>query len=188
MMDPPTPPVVKHLEHHLGEATGGWGDKSRIQVLHFPARPEPGIVTYATLGLSDAVLPMGNGRTVRQELLLAVRAAFDPAAVAGMLTSFADYVVGQGRALLRGDVVGPSDPLIPGVEARAVYAAMPVVFPEGIDTMRESTPPTVFVWLAPLRVEDAEYVRFHGWSAFEDALERVPLDFWDLNRAPLPHD
>lgn len=178
-----TPPVVKHLEHHLGKSVGGWGGTSPIKILRFPDRPVPGVVTYATLGLSDAILAMPGGRTVREELLLAVYESVDGAALAGMLMTFAEYVAKGGRALLRGDVVGPSDPILPSVRARAIYATLPVAFEDGIETLSATTPPTVFVWLLPVPASDAHFVKSRGWEAFEDRLEAQPVDLWDLNRA-----
>ena len=177
--------LVEHLETHLGRIAGGWGDAADIQIVQFPDQPQRSVVTYSTLGLSSALLPIGQGRTVRQELLVSVNASFDSESVASFLVTFAEYVRGQGRALLRGDVVGPSEPLVPGVRARAVYAAMPVFFDDDFATYRGSSPPTVIVWLVPLPLEDAKYVRTQGWESFEDKLEAACVDFWDLNRAPL---
>ena len=177
--------IVQHLEVHLGKIARGWGDAGEIQVVQFPDQPQKGIVTYSTLGLSSTPLPMNQGRTVRQELLVSVDSSFKPESVASFLVTFAEDVRGQDRALLRGDVVGPSEPLVPGVRARAVYASIPVFFDEDLATYRGSSPPTVLVWLIPLPPEDAEFVKTQGWESFEDRLEAASVDFWDLNRPPL---
>jgi hypothetical protein len=177
--------IVQHLEGHLGKVARGWGDAGKIQVVQFPDQPQKGVVTYATLGLSSTPLPMNQGRVVRQELLVSVNSSFESKSVASFLLTFAEYVRAQNRALLRGDVVGPSGPLIPGVRASAVYASLPVFFEDDFATYRESSPPTVLVWLIPLLPEDAEFVNTHGWEAFEDKLESAAVDFWDLNRPPV---
>lgn len=177
--------IVQHLEAHFGKIARGWGDAGGIQVAQFPDQPQKGIVTYSTLGLSSIPLPMNQGRTVRQELIFSVESSFDARSVASFLVTFAEYVRAQNRALLRGDVVGPSDPLIPGVRASAVYASLPVFFDDDVATYHGSSPPTVLVWLIPLPPEDAEFVKAQGWESFEDKLEVASVDFWNLNRAPL---
>lgn len=177
--------IAQHLEQHLGTIAEGWGDRGGIQVVRFPDTPEPGVDTYSTLGLSETALPMSGGRAVRQELLVTVYASYDRTAVASFLLSFAEYIASQKRALLRGDVVGPSIPVIPGVRANAVYASMPVFFPDEFSTFRGSDPATVMVWLLPLPPVDAELVKSQGWDAFEDRLEAEAVDFWDLDRPSL---
>jgi hypothetical protein len=177
--------ITKHLEDYLGTIARGWGDKGDVQVVQFLDQPQKGVVTYSTLGLSLTPLPLNESKAVRQELLVSVDADFDPRQVSSFLVTFSEYVRGQKRALLRGDVIGPSEPLIPGVQARAVYASLPVFFAESFATYCRSIPPTVLVWLIPLPCEDAEYVKRHGWESFEERLETMPVDFWDLNRPPL---
>lgn len=151
--------LVEHLESYLGEIGRGWGDSGDIKVIEFPDQPMEGVVTYATLGLSSTALPMSEGRTVRQEFLVSVNSSFEPERIASFLSTFAEYVRGQDQALLRGDVVGPSVPVIPGVRAVAVYASIPVFFDDDLAAYEGTSPPTVFVWLIPLPAEDAEFVK-----------------------------
>lgn len=180
--------IVEHLEAHLGTIAGGWSRKSEtqsLQVVRFADRPDPSVSTFATLGLSRHVLAMPREREVRQELLFAAHDRYPADRIASFLLSFAEYVGDRHRALLRGDVVGPADPLIPGVAATAVYASLPVVYPDGLATFRGSEPPTVLVWLIPLLPDEAPWVKAHGWSAFEDRLEAAEPDLFDLDRPPV---
>lgn len=94
-------------------------------------------------------------------------------------------MLAQNRALLRGDVVGPSAPLIAGVRVCGVYASNPVFFDDAFATFAGSTPPTVIVYLIPLPREDAALVRSLGWEAFEEKLEVSEVNFGDLNRPPV---
>ena len=98
--------VVQHLEAHLGKIARGWGDAGAIQVVQFPDRPQSGVETYSTLGLSSSPLPMGEGHTVRQELIVSADSSLNPKLVASFLVTFAGYVRHHNRALRRGDVVG----------------------------------------------------------------------------------
>ena len=181
--------VISHLEQHLGPIQEGWkpsaGD-SRIHAVHFADRPNPGVDTFTTLGLSRTPLPMSNGRAVRQEFLISVYPRYPQRDIASFLTTFAEYVLSMNRALLRGDVIGPFKPLIPGVQAAAVYSSMPVFFEREFATYSGSTPPTVIVWLVPLVGPEPEFIRTAGWERFEEELERSEnVDFWSLDRAPV---
>jgi len=82
---------------------------------------------------------------MRQELLFATYDIYPASAVASFLLTLASFVRSTGKALLRGDVVGPSTSLIPGVAANGVYAAMPVIFPDGIVKYSDSSPPTIAI-------------------------------------------
>lgn len=183
--------ILEHFEKHLGPLADGWkvtnppSKEAEIRVVRFPRMPSAGATTFATIGLSDQVVTFAAGRAGRQELLFAARDEYPPGQVASFLLTFADFIKSSSLALLRGDVVGPSAPLIPGVAANAVYASVPVVFPPGIETYREASPVTVIVWLIPLMSSEAEFIRRSGWSQFEDLMEKRDPDLFDLNRAPI---
>jgi hypothetical protein len=98
-----------------------------------------------------------------------------------MLT-FSNYILARNQALLRGDIIGPSEPLISDVAVNSVYASIPVLFDEGFSTYTDSSPHTVMVWLIPLLTEEANFVKDRGWSLFEDVLELENPDLMDLNR------
>jgi hypothetical protein len=177
--------LIDHLERSLGKISGGWnlpGKDGALQVVRFLDQPNVGVSTYVTLGVSRAVLPLGNGREVRQELLISAHDEFDPEQVASFLLTFSEYFLNQRRALLRGDVVGPSSPLIPGAEVVAVYASLPTMFGDEFWTFSGSTPPTVLVWLIPVHDEEVAFIKANGWSAFEDLLEARNPDLCDLRR------
>jgi hypothetical protein len=183
--------ILDHFERHLGLLTGGWkatnlqSDESEIRVIRFPRTPYLGATTFATVGLSDHVVTLSGGRTVRQELLFATRDEHPTVQVASFLLTFASFIKSNSLVLLRGDVVGPSAPLIPGVAANAVYASVPVIFPPGIETYRGTSPATVVVWLIPLMKSEAEFIRGSGWSRFEDLMEEKDPDLLDMNRSPV---
>jgi hypothetical protein len=178
-------PVVEHLEHYLGRIQQGWGpsEDGSIQIVRFANRPHKGVSTYATLGLSDQIKTLGGRRKVRMELVFSARDGFASEDVASFLLTFAEFVSSKKEALLRGDVVGPSEPLIAGVSANAVYAAIPVMFDKGFEALETTEPTTVFVWLLPLVGDEPERIRGTGWEPFEDALEQAQIDLFDLNRS-----
>ena len=76
---------------------------------------------------------------------------------------------------------------MPGATLEAMYAASPVVYPDGFAVFERSEPPTVFVWLIPIDAEEAELIDSHGWSWFEDQLEAQQPDLFDLRRPRIAH-
>ncbi|MEF9416832.1 suppressor of fused domain protein [Ralstonia sp. SM1864_UCD524_TZ4] len=183
--------IIEHLERHLGPIAEGWGtpissdDQSRVRIVRFSNVPYDGAMTFCTVGHSDHVAEMDDGRTVRQELLFSTAGSYPADQVASFLLTLSSYLRSRTKALLRGEVIGPSAPVIPGVAANAVYASMPVIFPQGLEVYSESVPSTVLVWLVPLSASEAGFVRKEGWSRFEDLLEERNPDLLDLDRPSL---
>lgn len=185
--------IVEHLERHLGTIQCGWNSSSncadappigtsRVQVVRFENTLWDDAVSYSTLGLSERVKHLSDGRTIRQELLFATHAKYTPAHIASFLLSFAEWVAERDGALLRGQVIGPSTPLVTGARANAVYVSNPVIFPDGISPYVGAPPTTILAWLIPLVSDEADRIRNIGWERFEETLESSDIDFFDLDR------
>lgn len=58
-------------------------------------------------------------------------------------------------------------------------------FPDEFATYREADRDVVMVWLIPITRSEAEFVRAHGWSRFEDELVKADPDLIDLRRKTL---
>ncbi|HET6332759.1 MAG TPA: suppressor of fused domain protein [Polyangiales bacterium] len=176
--------AAEHLEQHLGPMARGWSSIScpDVEACLFKALPFDGIDTLVTLGLSDQVLAMSDGRSVRQELLITLPHDKPVDRFAKLLLHVAERLREGGRALLRGEVVALESQIIDESPARALYTSMPVVFPEALATLRDTSPPTVFVWLFPLLPTEAALVESAGWNDFEDRLASAQPDLFDLTR------
>jgi len=179
--------LYEHMETNLGPIAQGWGPPQGssfgIQVSLFEHTPEAGINTFCTLGLSNYVLAIGQ-KQVRQELLFGVPSTYSADSIASFLMTFAESVAASQNGLLRGEVV-EGLPLIEGVAATGIYAAIPVFWPDELHVFEISSPKTVFVWLLPIGREEAEVIASKGWNYFEDYLEEAEVDFWDLDRPSL---
>lgn len=174
-----------HYERHLGEIARGWSDEKQthgIQVVSFEGQPESGVRTFATLGLSRHVVHLSERRQIRQELLLSAHDSFSGDAVAGLILSLAEDVVARGKALLRGEVVGPGAPVIAGATVTAVYVTNPSPFDKSLTQFASASPPTVFAYLVPITSAESVLVQERGWSWFEDQLDQQNPDIWDLAR------
>ena len=177
--------LPEHYERYLGEIARGWSDEKqthRIQIVSFECQPVLGVRTYASLGLSRQIVDLPGNRQIRQELLMSANDEFSAAAVAGLVLSLAEKVVGRGKALLRGEVIGPATPVVAGSTLTAIYVTNPSPFEKALTEFNSEFPPTVFAYLVPITGAEATLVREQGWRWFEDQLEQQDPDIWNLAR------
>jgi hypothetical protein len=184
--------VPAHLERYLGEIECGWsvdadGEAMPFQIARFARGPAPGSISFATIGLSHRSMPSPvSGRTIRHELVMFVSDSLRDGPLPSILQQVGLDVLAASKPLLRGDVVGPRGPLVPGSAMEALYAAIPVCLPDGFSSCEEAGRSVVFAWLVPISFREASYVAEHGWDAFEDRLEDADPDLMDLLRPSLP--
>lgn len=181
-----TPELVNHLERHLGDIQQGWGPEKRggLQVALFSDTPSAGLATLVSLGLSNHILQMAGGRTVRQELLLVAGRHAPLEQLAALLLTVAETILNSHQALLRGHVLTLAEPVIPGSALTHLYVCVPFFLNEEARTLQSSSPPTIFAWLVPITQVEASYIEKSGWSAFEDKLEELgeEMNLFDLER------
>ena len=174
-----------HYERYLGQIDRGWLDENRvhgIQIVSFKNQPEAGVTTYATLGLGRHEVEMAAGKAIRQELLISANNEFSPDAIAGLLLSLAEHMLSRNRAFLRGEVIGPGNPVIGGVALSAIYVTNPSPFDSALTKFQSNPPATVFAYLIAITQSEATLVLKKGWRWFEDQLERQNPDIWNLSR------
>lgn len=177
--------LIEHLESHLGDISGGWRDPNRqnpIQVAGFFDQPFKDINTYSTIGLSEHRLVTATGKYIHQELVCTAYRNFAGEKIASFLSTFADSIVSSHKALLRGDVVGPTGPVILGSLLNSVYVAVPMIFPESFEVFDAAVPGIAFLWVIPIHEDEARFVRMNGWERFDELLEEKNPELWDLHR------
>jgi suppressor of fused protein SUFU len=180
--------VPDHLERYLGQIRRGWSTDSAgqaipFQVVEFEHGPFDQTAAFATLGLGRQPLHSRvSGRHIQHELVMAARLGGSNSFLPGIVIDCGLAVIASGTALLRGDVIGPRGPIAPGSEMEALYASNPVYFPDGFEVVDDGNGTTVFVWLVPISRAEAEYVRQHGWEAFEQLLDEKQPNLVDLGR------
>jgi hypothetical protein len=158
-----------------------------FNVVDFATGPRPHSVTFSTLGLSKVPLHAQTARThVYEELVIVVPDSLRVGPVPGILQQIGQEAIVKEQAVLRGDVIGPRGPLFTADSPmQALYAALPLCFPDEFATYREGDHDVVMVWLIPITHQEAGFVRVHGWSRFEDELAKADLDLSDLGRQTL---
>jgi hypothetical protein len=183
--------LTEHLELYLGEIQEGWtrdadGDKMPFQVLRFGRGSGPRTVSFSTLGLSAYGLQSpSTGREIRHELLMIVPEGLASGPVPGLLQQVGIDALTAGRALLRGDVIGPQGPLVCGSAMEALYVGMPVYFPDEFATYVGNDLSIVIAWLIPISQSEASYIARKGWRSFENRLAADDPNLTDINRLSL---
>lgn len=184
------PTIIDHFEKYLGPVEEGWsedadGVKMPFQIAKYAKGSGPGTVAYSTLGLHRyALRSPSTGRDLRLELLLLVRDLPSGTAPA-LLHQIAMSALTEGRAYVRGEVLGPQGPVVPGSKMEAFYVAIPAYFPDEFATCRAEGEAVAIAWLVPITAREAGYVAKHGWDAFEDRLVEADPDLTDLSRPSL---
>ena len=167
---------------------GGWSADTRaaqlpFQTLLFLSPPFRDCVGYATLGLSDQVLRSRvTSKLLRLELFMILRERQQDGAAKAMQLLGAE-LLRSGSAVLRGDTVRLPTSLCAGSSLDVLYASSPVYLPEGFaecdlgDGLK-----CAIVWLVPISLTEANYVRSHGREAFESELIAQDPDLLDVER------
>jgi hypothetical protein len=180
--------LIGHLESYLGPMSGGWsnnadGDNMPFQIAKFRS---DGRCFFTTLGLAHIHLHSAeSGKGIHHELLVIVDESQEALFFPSILEQLAIMSIDSGHAFLRGQVVGPAGPIVPGSVMEAFYVAMPVYLPDSFATYSSGEGDVVIAWLVPTSAAEAASVREAGWNAFEDRLvtDNPALD--DLYRASL---
>ncbi|MGO1052103.1 suppressor of fused domain protein [Crossiella sp. CA198] len=187
--------LIAHLESRLGPIRHGWrtdpdGGPMPFTIVQCDGGALPGVTTFATVGLSDKHLRSRvSGKGIHQELLISVPSEQADGPFPAMLQQIAAGLLAEDTALLRGDVLGPHGPILPGSLLEAFYAAGPVHHDDDFAVVEPGADGQPFgivlVWLIPISRGEAEFVASQGWTAFETQLERVQPDLIDPRRTQL---
>jgi hypothetical protein len=180
-----------HFEQFLGPIQKSWaidpdGVRMPFQIVQYETGGVDGTVGLATLGLSRYELRSTEGRAIRLEFFMSVLADIQIGLIPDLIFQVAMDALKAGEALLRGDVVGPRGPLVPGSVLQAFYVALPVYLPDAFAVTRSEGHDVAVAWLVPVSPAEADYVRSQGWDRFEDLLVDVNPDLNDLYRKSLP--
>jgi hypothetical protein len=180
---------VQHLERHVGRisetlSTGADGELLPVTVALLEKGPVQGARTLATVGLSETPLLLAeNGNRVRQELVILFREGFDHQTLPGVLQQIAIETLTLGRALLRGEVLGPRGQLVHGYDMTALYVSVPTCFRRSFHVYEpEDEEPVFIAWLFPITTAEARFVEEQGFDEFERELECRDPDLLDFDR------
>src|SRR5579864_2951747 len=178
-------PLIEHLESNLGRIESGWNSEERadpaIQVVEFRGGKIAGVTVICTLGLSSFALESSvTKKQIRQELFIMVKDGQLDSRLLAILDHIARESVRTDRPLLRGEVVEKQNPVLRERNFVALYATLPVYYPDSFWTLQDEDQGDVaFGWLLPIKRKEESYVRQNGWPAFEELLDKAKFDLFD---------
>ncbi|MFC4627392.1 suppressor of fused domain protein [Promicromonospora alba] len=178
--------LSEHFEQRLGTITGGSGRKvDGVQIVHYVNGIFLDVEAWSTLGMSRHVLAArGTESRYLLEVFLAVRAIPDRSVkdVGRCVEWLAEMMVGRHEARIRGDVQELPGPIHDLSALDHVYFANPVYYDEAFYDVEANGQRAGIVWLIPIGRREAQFVREHGWQIFEERLELVDPDLFDMTR------
>jgi hypothetical protein len=177
--------IQAHYQHHWGTETTlcHWavGPVEELGpefgVLEFSPRPDNGMWTYATVGMSQAP---EAGRAYGLELHLL---APSQAEAHVELLTMAAYFHVKAEPLGWGHTIEFGRPWCPG--SRLGYGLISVPYLDGpkLEWMGAPGESTRFLWLIPITGAERHYLMEEGVEALERRFEEVSVNYLDPNRA-----
>lgn len=160
-------------------------EKLSIDIMSCADQPSPGITSYSTLGLSD--FPMfqdDNEFPVRLELLAGCNT--DVAWFPNMLASAAFYIMRTGWLCHPGVVLQIAiHPYAPDVPVQHLYFTAPFLWEDKLQTAQLETKKVAWLLALPITNDEYEYSKKNGDDNFEELLESVDVDIFDINRTSI---
>ena len=152
-----------------------------VPVLHSDGRPDPGLTSWSTLGMSHFYnrLRTDDGRALRVELLAVCQSGFT---AMGKVLSGCAFNVASGRFVATADVIFPDVVHVNAPSVRMKHALLTTPFLYGLDSVVEDDRVTTWLQLVPVDDLEFTFAREHGVAALTDRFERTQPDVFDLNR------
>jgi hypothetical protein len=180
------------MESCFGEIVRGWRvsdqmlEKTafKIDVVLCQGGAVEGVTVVSTVGFSH-FLPKADGSTkqLRQELFLMMRdGQFDP----GMPAIFGQILDRQliaQKGIMRGEVIHRPGKFFGSGRFVAMYATLPVYYPKEKWLFHDNKLGNILLCsLLPIMGNELAFINRHGHVKFDEVLEYVQFDPFDLNR------
>lgn len=162
-----------------------WDDqqKNDVDILSCPDRPQAGVTSYSTIGLSDASIGLTSDEVpLRVEIVGACGSAF--AGYANVLATCAFDVMEANAECRPGAVLRDAVAVnVPDVEMKHVWLVPPFLWEEELKTLE--FPSMKVAWLLAVPISEAEraFAEEQGAEALESLFEEKQIDLFDLRRA-----
>lgn len=159
-----------------------WDDNERnnIDILSSSDRPYQGVISYATIGLSECEIGLlKNDKSLRVELLGACDEKEE--FFANMLATTA-FEVMKKKKCSYGDIIqNVISDYSTDSEMKHVYLMNPFLW-EGFETLEFRDRSVAWLLLIPISEQEKDYAIENGWEALEDKFEEADIDIFNLNR------
>lgn len=157
-----------------------WDDnkKNNIDVLSCADRPYRGVISYATIGLSNCELGLvSDGFSLRVELLGTCDGKEER--FPNILATTAFEIMKKNKCEY-GHII---QDVIPGTssEMKHVYLMNPFLW-ESFKAIEFEDKKIAWLLCVPISDKEKEYAVANGWEALEDKFEEADIDIFNLNR------
>ncbi|MFD0894153.1 suppressor of fused domain protein [Luteolibacter ambystomatis] len=159
--------------------------KHHVDVLRCPDAPERGVVSFATVGLSDHPREVeGMDKPVCLELTGGCNA--DKAeAFASILSTAAFCSIKEGWPVYPGAVFGDLVSMY-GVSRTMQHVMFTEPFPwDELEPVKLTEKEVLWLMMIPVSESEAVYAEEHGFEALETLFEEKEVDVFDLERTPV---
>lgn len=165
-----TPKVTQYLDRD---------EKAEIAILSSVDRPEEGLISFGTVGLSDYPIP----GTLHPPLGVEITTVSDRPEFAAVLSTAAFCVINSGWQAEPGrvfpDVVAAH---LPEATAPHLMFVTPYSWQEDLPSRRLTGKTVAFVQAIPVSDAEMRFVRENGAEALEELFEDAQPDFLNLER------
>jgi len=161
-----------------------WDDdhKSDIYVLEAADCPQKGVISYATVGLSEHPL-IRNGAefSTRVELLGACGSAFPGF---NRVLATVGFCIINSKWFCAPGVIFPGVLDMYGVSVTMsdIYFANPFLWGDGFKSTQINDQTTAWLLAVPVSKQETEFAKKYGSSKLEDLLSAKDIDIYNLNR------
>jgi len=161
-------------------------DPNWVDVMRTVDSPEPGVTSYATLGMSrfDNGGLLSDGKPLRVELLAACQSEFTH--IADGLTSCALNVARDGWQVTPG-VVHPNALVVhrPDIVLKHLFLTTPFLWGDRPDTREFDDLLVTWLMAVPISDTEVDHLSAHGPESLESLFEHEQIDIFDINRDPV---
>ncbi|KMM62613.1 hypothetical protein ACH95_05370 [Bacillus glycinifermentans] len=179
--------IAKTVLKALGgtpKVTKYWDDNhhNSVDILSVDDRPEEGITSFATLGLSDYSIDYEvNGKPLCIEILGAIDSSSE--IFANVLSTCAFNVINSNFTCAPGaifrDVIKMYDQ---NTEMEHVLFVPPFLWEDGLESLEFSSKNATWLLAIPISEEEYLFARENGSEKLEELLEEQQIDIFDIKR------
>ncbi len=156
------------------------GNVKHIDILSVEDRPDDGVKSYATIGLSKHDINLeSDGKDLRIELVGACDSAVD--FYANIVATTAFEIMDKGDSCY-GDIIDDVvAEYIQDSDMKHVYLMSPFLW-DDLDLIEFPDKWVTWLMLVPISDKEKKYAIKHGYDALEDLFEENQIDVYDLYR------
>lgn len=159
-----------------------WDEQNikNVDILSCVERPYSGVVSYATIGLSDYDIGMLiDNKNLRVELLGAIDEKEE--SFINILASTVFEIMEKGNCGYGDIIPNVISQYISNCEMKHIYLMNPFLW-DGFETIEFEDRKIAWLLIIPISNEEKEYAMKNGWDALETKFEEANIDIFNLRR------